>query len=159
MEDSPLSLVELRPRKKRVYWYVFEPSDEFEKPWWRPEETVSDREHWLSVQHDGSEVGRCKFTLDEGVVSHPQLGDMPHGQLDILAFEVAVSARGKGVGRDTVAAIRAAYPLPRLTALNDNEKSRGFWDSLGWVRIEHRIPSLRSERVTYSEPFPRKVSG
>lgn len=76
---------------------------------------------------------------------------MPRGQLDILALEVAVSARGQGIGRDVLRAIRDLFPLPRLTALNDNAESRGFWDTLGWVRHEHPNPLLRSERVTYSE--------
>ncbi|WP_146120049.1 hypothetical protein [Leucobacter massiliensis] len=151
MESSPLSLVELRPRKKRVYWYVFEASSEFEKPWWQREDFVSEADHWVSVQRDGSEVGRCKFTLNEGFMSHPLLGDMPHGQLDILALEVALSVRGRGVGSAIVAMIREVYPLPRLTALNDSEESRGFWDSLGWVRHEHPNPLFRTERVTYSE--------
>ncbi len=83
----------------------------------------------------------------------PVLGDLPHGQLDILAFEVAVPLRGKGIGRATVQAIRDRHPLPRLTALNDGVESRKFWDGIGWIRHEPPRATLKSvERVTYSEP-------
>ncbi|NYF15996.1 ribosomal protein S18 acetylase RimI-like enzyme [Microbacterium sp. AK009] len=151
MRSIPLSLSEIHPLKKRKYWHVFEPSSEFVAPWWGPEDSIADDDHWLSGQLAGAEVARCKFVLDISPQSHPVLGEMPRGQLDILALEVAVSARGQGIGRDVLRAIRDLFPLPRLTALNDNAESRGFWDSLGWVRHEHPNPLLRSERVTYSE--------
>lgn len=151
MDAAQLSLVEVRPRKERVYWYTFEPSDEFVKPWWRRESSIRESEHWISVQRAGIEVARCKFTLDERPTSNPVLGVMPHGQLDILALEVAVSSQRCGVGRGVLCALRAMYPLPRLTALNDNEGSRGFWDSVGWSRHESPHEWLRSERVTYSK--------
>jgi len=151
MSAVPLSLTEVHPRKKRKYWHVFEPSSEFVMPWWKPEGSVCDSEHWLTGQLAGAEVARCKFVLDTSPQSDPVLGEMPHGQLDILALEVAMSARGHGVGRDVLRAIGDLFPLPRLTALNDNAESRGFWDSVGWIRHEHPNPLFRSERVTYSE--------
>lgn len=151
MDAAQLSLVEVRPRRKRVYWYVFEPSDQFVKPWWGRESSVNESDHWIAVHRAGVEVARCKFTLNECPTSNPVLGSMPHGQLDILAFEVAVSAQRRGIGRGALSALRAMYPLPRLTALNDNDRSRGFWDSVGWVRHESPYESLRAERVTYSE--------
>ncbi|WP_129588099.1 hypothetical protein [Rathayibacter oskolensis] len=110
-----------------------------------------DFDHWMSVQSGGIEVARCKFVLDARPTSNRLLGTLPHGQLDILAVEVAVSARGRGVGRGVLTAINELYPLPRLTALNDDERSRGFWDAVGWVRHEPPHPLLRSERVTYSQ--------
>ncbi len=77
---------------------------------------------------------------------------MPHGQLDILAFEVAVSARLQGVGRTAIHAIREMYPEPRLTALNDDATSRQFWDRIGWIRHQPPHPLFANvERVTYSE--------
>lgn len=151
MSAVPLYLTEVHPLKKRTYWHVFEPSREFVMPWWKPEGSICDSEHWLSGQLAGAEVARCKFVLHPSPQSNSVLGEMPHGQLDILALEVAVSARGHGVGREALRAIRDLYPLPRLTALNDNAQSRGFWDNVGWIRHEHPNPLLRSERVTYSE--------
>lgn len=149
MNVDGLSIVELQPRKKRVYSYVFEPSDRFHKPWWRPEQSINGNEHWLSFEQGGVEVARCKFTLDEEPRSHPTLGNMPHGQLDILAFEVAKEEQRRGLGRLALHAIREMHPLPRLTALNDDAASRGFWDRMGWVR--HESMWFSSERVTYSE--------
>lgn len=151
MDPLPLTLVELLPKKKRIYWHIFEPSRSFEKPWWKPESSVGTFDHWMSVRSGNVEVARCKFVLDARAASNPVLGALPHGQLDILALEVAVSARRRGVGRGVLAAICELYPLPRLTALNDDERSRGFWDAVGWIRHESPLPFLRSERVTYSQ--------
>lgn len=150
MDVVPLSIVELKPRKKRTYWYVFEPSDRFVKPWWRREESIYGNEHWLSFECGGVEVARCKFILDEEPRSHPNLGDMPHGQLDILALEVVAEEQRRGIGRRALLAIQEMHPLPRLTALNDDAVSRGFWDRVGWVRHESKR-GFFSERVTYSE--------
>lgn len=151
VSSAGLPLIELYPVKKRKYWYVFEPSADFVKAWWGREDSVEDGAHWLSVQRAGVEVARCKFMLYEGPRSQRGLGDMPHGQLDILALEVAVSARGRGIGREVLRLIREKHPMPRLTALNDDDQSRGFWDRLEWIRHEHPNPLFRSERVTYSE--------
>lgn len=151
MNPSALTLVEVLPHKKRTYWYVFESSDRFVKPWWDREFAVSASDHWLSARSDDTEVARCKFVLYPGPLSHRVLGEMPHGQLDILALEVAVPERGRGVGRETLQAIRREYPMPRLTALNDDNRSRGFWDRMGWIRHEPAGILRGSERVTYSE--------
>ncbi|MBD8702838.1 MULTISPECIES: hypothetical protein [Frigoribacterium] len=151
MDASKLLLIEVFPRKKRTYFYTFEPSDHFVKPWWGRELFISEVDHWVSIQRAGDEVARCKFSLFPGPRSNPLLGEMPDGQLDILAFEVAVHERGRGLGREALRLIRSKYPAPRLTALNDDEHSRGFWDRLGWVRHESQNFFMRSERVTYSQ--------
>ncbi|MCE0510609.1 hypothetical protein LVJ59_16290 [Microbacterium sp. KKR3/1] len=151
MVVGSVELVEVSPREVGVYWQVFAPSAEFPAPWWEEEHRVDDG-RWLSGRRAGVEVVRCKFILDEGPLSHPLLGSMPDGQLDILAFEVALSARRQGVGRATTLAIREMYPTPRLTALNDNATSRHFWDGIGWVRHQPSNPLFAGvERVTYSE--------
>jgi hypothetical protein len=150
MDFDPLSIAELKPQKKRIYSYVFQPSDRFLAPWWGRDESRNGNEHWLSFERGGVELARCKFTLDEEPCSNPVLGDMPQGQLDILAFEVATGEQRRGIGRRALLDIRELYPLPRLTALNDDAASGGFWDRVGWVRHEAKHGFL-SERVTYSE--------
>jgi hypothetical protein len=151
MNTSEALLVEVFPMKKRTYSYTFQPSDRFVKAWWGREPFVSEVDHWVSIQRAGDEVARCKFCLFPGPRSNPLLGEMLDGQLDIVALEVAVPERGRGLGRETLRLIRSKHPAPRLTALNDDEHSRGFWDRLGWVRHESPHPFMRSERVTYSE--------
>ncbi|MCJ1702117.1 hypothetical protein MT356_20595 [Rathayibacter festucae] len=151
MDAITITLVEVIPRKKHKYWYAFEPSDRFVKPWWGRECEPDASEHWLSVQRNGVEVARCKFALHPGPQSNPVLGEMPHGHLDIRTLEVALPERGRGIGRDTLQAIRRTYPLPRLTALNDDDHSRGFWDHIGWTRHELPGPFAGAGRVTYSE--------
>lgn len=49
---------------------------------------------------------------------------MPHGQFDILAFEVARSLRRRGLGRTAPCAIRQQFPEQRLTA---SEAPWGFY--------------------------------
>lgn len=151
MNAGSLTLVEVRPRVRGRFWRVFAPSEEFLAPWWDEELRVDDVDHWFSVRRDGVEVARCKFILEPGPLDRKPLGPMPHGQLDILALEVAVSARRQGIGLATVQAIRAMYPLPRMTALNDDATSRRFWDGIGWVRHELDPFFAGVERVTYSE--------
>lgn len=150
MDVKPLLVVERRPRKKRVYSYVFESSDRFRAPWWGREGTIGEKERWLSFERGGVEVARCKFILDEELRFNPLLGDLPHRQLDILALEVAVGEQRRGIGREVLLAIRERYPLPRLTSLNDDAGSRGFWERVGWVRREPKR-GFATDRVTYSE--------
>jgi hypothetical protein len=156
MSDAEsLQIVSRKPVRKRRYWYsVYEDSSDFEMPWWRDkyESEPPIEDHWVSIVLGDREVARCKYVMT-GARSDPVLGDLPHGQLDILAFEVAVPMRRKGVGRGAIQAIRDQNPLPRLTALNDGLESRKFWDGLGWIRHEPAHAILRGvERVTYSEP-------
>lgn len=151
MDSSQLSLLEIHPKKMRNYYHVFNRSEQFEKPWWGRVSSLSEHEHWLSIRSNEAEVARCKFDLYRAARSHPLLGDMPYGQLDILALEVAKTMRGQGFGRDILRAMRVKYPLVRLTALNDDDQSRGFWDCVGWTRYESPHLFLRSERATYSE--------
>ncbi|MGM9474707.1 hypothetical protein ACS5PJ_22270 [Pseudarthrobacter sp. YS3] len=150
-----LQIVSRMPVRKRRYWYsAYEDSSDFEMPWWRDkyESEPSTEDHWVAIVLREREVARCKYVMT-GPRADTVLGDLPHGQLDILAFEVAVSMRRKGIGRAAVQAIRNQNPLPRLTALNDGVESRKFWDGIGWIRHEPAHAILRGvERVTYSEP-------
>lgn len=146
-----LSMVEVAPRKARTLWHTFDASKEFTRPWWKASSDEPGTCHWLSFRLDGIEVARCKFNLIEKPHPTPQLGNMPEGQLDILAFEVAASTRRRGIGRKALELIRRRYPMPRLTALNDDAESRKFWDGVGWIRQEPNEVFMRSDRVTYSE--------
>ena len=151
MNPSLLSVLEIQPTKMRSYFHTFDHSEQFTKPWWGRVSSPSGDEHWVSIRRGEVEVARCKFDLYKAARSHPLLGDMPHGQLDILALEVANTWRGQGIGREILRLIRVKYPLVRLTALNDDDHSRGFWESVGWIRYESSHEFLRSERATYSE--------
>lgn len=150
-----LQIVNRTPIRKRKYWSpTYESSSDFVKSWWR-ETSGSEppvEEHWVSILIGEQEVARCKYVLT-GPGTHPVIGEFPHGQLDILAFEVAVPMRRNGIGRRALEAIRVQNPLPRMTALNDNAESKKFWDGIGWIRHESPNALLRGgERVTYAEP-------
>lgn len=151
MDADALRLVEVAPWPDGEYWRAFAPSDEFPAPWWEPERRVNSIEHWLSVRRHGVEVVRCKYTLEQGPLTHKLLGSMPHGQLDTLAFEIAISMRRRGLGRAALCAIQERIPEQRLTALKDDPTSRRFWDGVGGVRHEPTNPFFAGvERVTYS---------
>lgn len=149
-----LRIVSKEPERNGQFWYsAYERSPEFVMPWWHDQYGSAPlvHEHWVSINFDDREVARCKYDLSNAYV-HPVLGAFPYGQLDILAFEVAVSMRRKGIGRASIEALRALYPLPRLTALNDSCESRKFWDGIGWIRYESPHAFMRNiDRVTYSE--------
>ncbi|MBS1674376.1 MAG: hypothetical protein JSS74_10470 [Actinobacteria bacterium] len=152
MNAESLALVEVFPKRRGRSWRVFAQSDEFPAVWWDEELRIEDTDRWFSVQRDGVEVARCKITVDEKPRTHNAFGALPHGTLEIMAIEVAVSARRQGIGSATVGAIRAMCPLPRLIALNDNATSRPFWDGIGWIRHERKEPFFAGvERVMYSE--------
>lgn len=115
-------------------------------------ERPADRGPLVSIVLRDREVARCKYVLT-GAHANPVLGELAHGQLDILALEVAVPMRRKGVGRRAVQAIRDQNPLPHMTALIDGAESRKFWVGIGRIRHEPAHAFLRGiERVTYSEP-------
>ena len=94
---------------------------------------VDRRKRALSFECEGVEVARCKFILYEGPRSDPNLGDMPYGQLDILALEVAVDEQRHGIGRRALLAIRDMHPLPRLM-MQRREGSGTEWDGYGTSR-------------------------
>lgn len=153
MDHEELTIVDVPPIKKRIYWYPgFEPSDQFVAPWWIRQQDCESYERWVSISRAGVEVARVKFDLHEDAQEHPLFGSLTHGYLDILVLEVALSARGRGIGRAVLDAIKSRYPMVRLTTLNDGDDSRGFWDKVGWTRHENANPLRRSPRVTYSCP-------
>lgn len=134
-----LQMVSRTPVRKRRYWTpTYESSSDFQMLWWRDkyESEPPIEDHWVSFVLGNREVARCKYVMT-GARADPVLGDPPHGQLDILAFEVAVPMRRKGIGRVAIQAIRDQNPLPRLTALNDGVESRK-------VLGRHRLDQARA---------------
>lgn len=146
-----LSLVEV-PHPKDRRRYRFDRSSEFPASWWHMSYSHDPRAHCFSARREDVEVARCKLHHYGPADAWSGFDDQPNGQVDILALEVAVSARRQGAGRALLLAIGAEFPGARLTALNDDATSRKFWDGVGWVRHEPSIPGFGgSERVTYSE--------
>lgn len=151
MDSHELTLTDVPLQGDEFGRYAFTRSREFPAQWWYMKYNVSSTSHCVSAWRDGVEVARCKFALYEHSEYESAYGPMPDGHLDILALEVALSARRTGVGRAFLLALRAMYPAPTLTALNDDAESRKFWDGVGWRRHEpKRFPGF-SERVNYSE--------
>lgn len=139
----------IRPRGNR---YDFARSSEFPALWWHMGYDEIEEDHCVSGWRDGVEVVRCKFALYEQSPYESAYGPMPDGHLDILALEVAVSARRSGVGRAFLLALRGMYPAPSFTALNDDNESRKFWDAVGWRRHDSKdLMGFESERANYSE--------
>ncbi|WP_372467976.1 GNAT family N-acetyltransferase [Microbacterium maritypicum] len=147
-----VEIVEVVPQRRRGHWYYFEHNSEFRAPWWGRDQSSGSEYRWISISRGAVEVARCKFSLYVDSPYEAAFGSMADGHLDILALEVARSQRRMGIGRATLLALRQKYPKQRFTSLNDNATSRGFWDSVGWVRYETSHPLLsKSERVNYSE--------
>jgi GNAT superfamily N-acetyltransferase len=139
-------------RRKGGSRYAFDRSPEFPAPWWYMGYSGEPNARCYSARRDGIEVVRCKLRVLQPADAMRGFDDMPKGQVDILALEVAVSARRQGVGRAFLLAVGAEYPGTRLTALNDDATSRKFWDGVGWIREKPSNPMFAGvERVTYSE--------
>lgn len=145
--NDELTLVQMVPVRKRVHTYVFDKHPDFVQPWWGREPEQPDTCRWVSIRRGHDEVARCKYVLRDD----PDYGAI----VDILAIEVAVPVRRQGIGRSTLDLIRAENPGRRLMALNDDATSRGFWETVGWIREEppeyFRFPGV--ERVNYVEPL------
>lgn len=151
MDPQELTLTDVPLRTGGSGAYAFARSRQFPAPWWYMRYTEGPSSHCVSGWLGGVEVVRCKFSLYDESPYENAYGPMPDGQLDILALEVALSARRTGVGRAFLLALRERYPAPAFTALNDDAESRKFWDGVGWKRHESRLFPEISERVNYSE--------
>lgn len=114
--------------------------------WWRDkyEREPPIEDHWVSFMLGDREVARCKYIMT-GARADPVLGDFPHGQLDILAFEVAVPMRRKG-----------GWPHGRLSH-QEPERAAAPDCFERWRRIEE---VLMMGLVAYWEPGrPVRVQG
>lgn len=78
--------------------------------------------------HAASTVG----TFYGGVIAPPG------GFVELDGFEVHPSARGRGVGRQSIALLRDRFPGCPFAALALNQEAGFFWAALGWTRHVHR---------------------
>lgn len=122
----------------------FSPTSEFTSGWWDAEDALqgSPNERWISVTLRGSEVARVKLDLHPGPESPQWRGEVPEGQVEIAAFEVAATRRGEGIGKELVMEIRELYPQQFLTAWTMEAAPQGFWGAIGWKRDDYENPFL-----------------
>lgn len=128
----PLEFVDLRSAASNDRWWTppFDSSVDYEHPhWWnRPH---GDKPWFVQVLEHGIEVARVKFDDPGGINPNyqgaPEVGDE---RLEIQFIEVALAARGRGVGTSLVRGLADRHPDRVLFAYS--EEADGFWDFLGW---------------------------
>lgn len=135
--DLTLSLLEGTPVYRDHIEKPFTPHPGFNDSWW--------------VGHAKGPLIFCSFTRgaseevaraqvrphsDMGI-AYPTYGRPRAGATEIDLFEVRTSLQGNGIGREAVARVVAEFPSPCI-ALSLNERSDGFWRSLGWVEHVHQ---------------------
>jgi GNAT superfamily N-acetyltransferase len=128
----------------------FELDDDFEVGWWHGRHFSAERDTYLRVLLDGSEVGRV---LMDSQVELDHYGDAPlalASLLEIELIEIAASRRGEGLGRQVVELLCQLYPDRQLVALS--EDADGFWSALGWIRHDHPDGPDRYRPAFFQQP-------
>lgn len=140
-----LELVDLRPRPCDNRWWVppFAENVTYEHPHWWNGQLGEDPWFVQVLDQTGTEVARVEFDDPGGInpeyANVPNLGDE---RLEIQFIEVAIGARGHGVGRRVVRNLMERHPNRRLFAYS--EGADRFWASLGWEPFEHPAGGYRT---------------
>ena len=96
-----------------------------------PDPALLDSPWFIRVLEQGVELD------DPGDVNPTYFGAPKLGaeRLEIQLLEVAMDARGRGVGTQVVRLLQTRHPARRMFAYS--EQAQGFWASLGWERFDH----------------------
>lgn len=71
-------------------------------------------------------------------------------RLEIQFIEVAIEARGRGIGTRVLQSLGKRHPDRRLLAYS--EGADGFWTSLGWQRFDHPDGQPQLDRALFIQP-------
>ena len=90
---------------------------------------------YVQVLEAGIEVARVELDEEVGIEHYAAVPAIGAERLEIQFIEVAMAARGRGVGTRVVRGLAERHPGRRLLAYS--EGADGFWASLGWERFDH----------------------
>lgn len=130
-------MVLLAPEVKEDEWVVspFIPDDRFKGSWWQG--YFRGPASWLSFLEGADEVARAKVKVNSRLGADYPTWSMPSaGATEIDLLEVRKDRRGRGIGEQVVADIVDRFSPPYV-AMSLDEKSNGFWRSLGWHEHIH----------------------
>jgi GNAT superfamily N-acetyltransferase len=124
-----------RPHRRSTGWRPFPSDPRFELDWWDRRTSFPPDGIWVAAAVGDTEVIRVE--LDESCqpddyLDTASLGGRP---LEIQFLEVAKDSRLQGLGTAMVHAIADRFPNRVLMAFS--EGADGFWESLGWSRVDH----------------------
>ena len=105
---------------------------------------------YVRVLEDGVEVARVELDEKVGVEHYTAVPEIGAERLEIQLIEVALAARGRGVGSRVVRGLAKRHPHRRLLAYS--EGADGFWASLGWDRFDHPAGPSEGHRALYIQP-------
>ncbi|WP_078321679.1 GNAT family N-acetyltransferase [Mycobacteroides chelonae] len=131
-----LELIDHRaPTAVRDSWTPFPSSEDYEhSDWWRDAGGAVGDPWFVEVREHGVQVARVQLDERSGInpsyVGTPAVAD---GELlEIQNIEVAVTARGDGIGSRVVHALVERHPDRRLMAYSAGAATDRFWMSVGW---------------------------
>lgn len=141
--DNDLTLTRVYPAPHDVYdRSPFADSEDFDSDWWGDHTVVylgsEDDLLYRADDSTGREVARILVIQEDMPIANSYgVPDMPDGYLEIKFFEVAASARRRGVGSRAAQLLRQEFPDQPLVAFS--EGGDNFWSTLpGWNRFENR---------------------
>lgn len=108
----------------------------FNDRWWTGEEKGPLAFYTFTVDGLG-EVARAQIKPGPRTwVAYPSYTHTHLDSTEIFRFEVRTDLQHQGIGRKAVARLLLEVPRPCI-ALSLDERSDGFWQSLGWTEHAH----------------------
>ena len=118
--------------------------------WWDDAPYLVEDPWYVQVLEAGIEVARVELDEEVGIEHYAAVPAIGAERLEIQFIEVAMAARGRGVGTRVVRGLAERHPGRRLLAYS--EGADGFWASLGWERFR---PSEGARSSTARSSFRR----
>ncbi|MCK7677261.1 GNAT family N-acetyltransferase [Corynebacterium sp. CCM 9186] len=120
--------------------------------YWTGTYRLGPEQRWFEVRDDGEQVALLELDLKPNRSfwrgTHYALPIEGPDVVEIQFIDVRTTHRGRGVGTAVVGWVAQQYPQRQMLALA--EASDGFWQSLGWERIE---PDESGYRPMYTSPL------
>ena len=95
-------------------------------------------------------MGRIELDEEVGIEHYAAVPEIGAERLEIQFIEVAIAARGRGVGTQVVRGLGERHPGRRLLAYS--EGADGFWASLGWEQFDHPEGRPEFHRALFIQP-------
>ncbi|WP_461165331.1 hypothetical protein [Arthrobacter sp. R4-81] len=116
----------------------FDASEDFTQECWQADEVIaaSAADSFYSFLRAGTEVARMLLVDPAGPIDGYDVPQDLADAIHIDFIEVAGGYRGQGFGSRAVELVQQLFPGRTFVALPGGNE--GFWESLGWLRYEHR---------------------
>lgn len=148
-----LEFVDLRrgPASRYSWIPLFDYTVAYEnEQWWDDVPYLVEDPWYVQVLEAGVELARVELDEEVGIEHYALVPEIGAERLEIQFIEVAMAARGRGVGTRAVRGLEERHPGRRLLAYS--EGADGFWASLGWERFDHPEGHPEFHRALFIQP-------